>query len=55
MVLGALLGFFAYATFDLTSMALIQGFSRVVVVDLARGTVLTASPRRDSGSDAGWP
>jgi len=44
VALGAFLGFFAYATFDLTSMALIEGFSwTVVLVDLAWGTVLTAS------------
>lgn len=44
VALGAFLGFFAYATFDLTSMALIEGFSwTVVVVDLLWGTVLTAS------------
>jgi len=44
VLLGAFLGFFAYATFDLTSMALIEGFPWiVVVVDLAWGTVLTAS------------
>ena len=44
VALGAFLGFFAYATFDLTSMALIEGFSwRVVMVDLAWGTALTAS------------
>jgi len=44
MALGAFLGFFAYATFDLTSMALIEGFPWIVVfVDLTWGTVLTAS------------
>ena len=44
IALGAFLGFFAYATFDLTSMALIEGFPWiVVVVDLAWGTVLTGS------------
>ncbi len=44
VALGAFLGFFAYATFDLTSLALIEGFPlRVVVVDLAWGTVLTAT------------
>ena len=44
ITLGAFLGFFAYATFDLTSMALLKGFSwTVVVVDLIWGTVLTAS------------
>lgn len=42
--LGAFLGFFAYATFDLTSLALFEGFpTRVVVVDMAWGTALTAS------------
>ena len=42
--LGAFLGFFAYATFDLTSLALFEGFpTRVVVVDMVWGTVLTAS------------
>ena len=42
--LGAFLGFFAYATFDLTSRALMKDFPRIVViVDLAWGTVLTGS------------
>lgn len=41
--LGAFLGLFAYATFDLTALALIRGFPGVVVaVDLAWGTVLTS-------------
>lgn len=44
VALGAFLGFFAYCTFDLTSMALIQGFTwTVVIVDLIWGIVLTAS------------
>ena len=44
VVLGGFLGFFAYATFDLTSMALIQGFPWiVVVVDMVWGTVLTGA------------
>lgn len=44
LTLGAFLGLFAYATFDLTSFALIRDFPLVVVVvDLAWGTVLTAS------------
>lgn len=43
-ILGAFFGLVAYATFDLTSMALIEGFNwTVVVVDLVWGTVLTAS------------
>jgi uncharacterized membrane protein len=41
--LGAFLGFFAYATFDLTSMALFRQFPLIVVVtDMAWGTFLTA-------------
>lgn len=44
VALGAFLGFFAYATFDLTCLALFRNFPViVVVVDLAWGTVLTAS------------
>lgn len=43
-VLGGLLGFFAYSTFDLTSLALIKGWSvPIVVLDILWGTVLTGS------------
>ena len=42
--LGALLGFVAYATYDLTNMATIKGFSwTVVAVDLLWGCVLTGT------------
>ena len=42
--LGAFFGLVAYATFDLTGMALIREFNwTVVIVDLIWGTVLTAS------------
>jgi uncharacterized membrane protein len=41
---GGMLGFFAYATFDLTSLALIRNWSvTITVVDLIWGTVLTGS------------
>lgn len=41
--MGAFFGLAAYATYDLTSLALIRDFSvRVVIVDLAWGAVLTA-------------
>lgn len=44
VALGAFFGLVAYATFDLTSMALIREFTwTVVVVDLAWGTVLTGT------------
>ena len=44
VVLGAFLGFFAYATFDLTCLALFRDFPViVVVVDLIWGATLTAT------------
>jgi uncharacterized membrane protein len=44
VALGAFFGLVAYATFDLTSMALIREFNwTVVIVDLVWGTVLTGS------------
>lgn len=44
LALGAFFGLVAYATFDLTCMALLRDFPLVVVaVDLVWGTVLTAS------------
>lgn len=43
VTLGAFLGFFAYATFDLTCAALFKGFPTVVVaVDMVWGTCLSA-------------
>jgi len=40
---GALLGLFAYATFDLTAQAVLRGWSwRITAIDLAWGTALTA-------------
>lgn len=43
MGMGAFFGLAAYATYDLTSLALIRDFPlRVVLVDLAWGTALTA-------------
>ncbi len=44
LALGAFFGLVAYATFDLTCMALLRDFPLLVVaVDLAWGTVLTAT------------
>lgn len=41
---GALFGFVAYATYDLTNLATIKGFTnKLVMVDLVWGTVLTAA------------
>lgn len=41
---GALFGFVAYATYDLTNLSTLKGFTtRVALVDMAWGTVLTAS------------
>jgi len=42
--MGALFGFVAYATYDLTNLATLKGFSlKVVLVDLAWGTLLTGA------------
>ena len=41
---GALLGFIAYATYDLTNLATLKGFSsKIVVIDLIWGTFITAA------------
>ncbi len=43
-VMGGLLGLFAYATFDLTALALLKNWSvTVTVVDMIWGTLLTGS------------
>ncbi len=43
LVMGALFGFFAYATYDLTNLATLRDWPlRMSVVDMAWGTVLTA-------------
>jgi uncharacterized membrane protein len=42
-LLGAMLGFFAYATYDLTNLATLRNWSlRLTVVDMLWGTALTA-------------
>jgi uncharacterized membrane protein len=42
-LMGGLLGLFAYGTFDLTALALIEGWPLIVtIVDMLWGTVLTA-------------
>lgn len=41
---GALFGFVAYATYDLTNLATLRGWTlKMVVVDMLWGTVLTAT------------
>lgn len=43
-VMGALLGLFAYATFNLTNLALVRGWPWIVaVIDILWGMVLTGS------------
>jgi len=43
LISGGVLGFVAYATWDLTSLAVIEGFpASIVAVDMAWGTVATA-------------
>jgi len=42
--LGALLGFVAYATYDLTNRATLEGFPwKIVAIDLTWGTALTGT------------
>lgn len=44
VMLGALFGFFAYATYDLTNLATLKGWPvNVVVLDIIWGILLTAS------------
>lgn len=41
--MGALLGLVAYATYDLTNLATLKGFSKkIVVIDLIWGTIITS-------------
>lgn len=55
IALGAFLGFFAYATFDLTCLALFRDFPVLVVaVDMVWGTVLTASVSAAGYGFAQW-
>jgi uncharacterized membrane protein len=43
LVYGALFGFVAYATYDLTNLATLKGFSqKIVVIDLVWGAAITA-------------
>jgi uncharacterized membrane protein len=42
LVYGALFGFFAYATYDLTNMATLKVWSlKITLIDIAWGTILT--------------
>jgi len=42
--LGALFGLMAYATYDLTNLAVVNGFStRIAVIDMAWGSVLSGA------------
>jgi uncharacterized membrane protein len=42
IMLGALFGFFCYATYDLTNLATLEGWpSAIVYIDIVWGTVLT--------------
>jgi uncharacterized membrane protein len=44
LAMGALFGFFAYATYDLTNLATLKVWSlKIALIDMAWGTVLTAS------------
>jgi uncharacterized membrane protein len=50
LVMGALFGFFAYATYDLTNLATLRGWSGLVaILDIGWGACLTAA-----GATAGY-
>ena len=52
---GALLGFVAYATYDLTNLATLRAWSlRVTLADLCWGTVLTAMASAAGAAVATW-
>jgi uncharacterized membrane protein len=52
---GAMLGFVAYATYDLTNLATLRGFSqKIVVVDLLWGAFMTAVVCAGSYLAASW-
>lgn len=55
VALGAFFGLVAYATYDLTSLALVKGFPDIVaVVDMAWGTALSASVAAAGYAAARW-
>lgn len=55
VVLGAFLGLVAYATYDLTSLALTKGFPRIVaVVDMLWGTSIAATVAAIGYGAARW-
>jgi uncharacterized membrane protein len=55
LVWGGLYGFFTYATYDLTNMALIKGWPlKIVVVDILWGVVLCAAVAMLSFNVARW-
>lgn len=55
VALGAFFGLVAYATYDLTSLALVAGFPDIVaVVDLAWGTVLSGTVAAAGYTAARW-
>lgn len=55
LMYGAVLGFVAYSTFELTNMAMLRHWSwNVVVPDILWGAVVTAAAAAGGGLVAGW-
>ncbi len=55
LAFGALFGFFAYATYDLTNLATLKGWPWILApVDLAWGTVLSAVASAAGYAAAAW-
>ena len=50
---GALFGFFAYATYDLTNQATVRNWTTLSLVDMAWGTSFRPPPRRSASRRRG--
>jgi uncharacterized membrane protein len=55
LAMGALFGFFAYATYDLTNLATLRDWPlRLSLIDIAWGTVVTAASAAGGKSALDW-
>lgn len=55
LALGALFGFFAYATYDLTNLATLRDWPwRLSLIDIAWGTVVSAAAAAGGKAALGW-
>jgi uncharacterized membrane protein len=55
LLMGALFGFFAYATYDLTNLATLRDWPvRLSLIDMAWGTVVSAAAAAGGKAALGW-